>query len=183
MGKLKLAVVFVAAAIVSGSVTLAPRAFGYYRMFHAAACKTYNYAWGLASDQEGDLQVSQYGTMNTGYNMQYLICPDWHDSNTWHEVNGFFPDPKVRLRFYRANLESQVPRIQLCGRWGCSSYIYADSSVVGDVLIDTTGGPWWPGDPNSIFIPLDPINNQWGLGMSFSGYSVGDEFGPEPFHF
>ncbi len=174
MVKLKLVFVFVAAAIVAGSLTLAPRAYAYWKMVHPITCVPSVYGFGFHGVDDGELGVDYLGIQNTSSHTKYLLCPDWQDSNSF--TSGYVP--LVRLKFYRGSTAAQVPKVQFCNRWSCSYYFYGDANTVGDVFMDVYGHGWRAGEMNVIFVPLEPMNQDWNRYFSFRGITIGDEYGP-----
>jgi hypothetical protein len=175
MGKLKLAVVFVAAAIVSGSLTLAPKAYAYWKFGHAVSCVPYSFGYGFRGVREGDLHVDAYGVSNSSDRTVDLICPDFHGS----EFTGEFY-AQVRAQFSRWYPASQVPRVQACGNYSCSGWYYGDPALNSwaTVNIDFYAYQWRPGYLNTLNVSLDGTNQDWGKVLIFRGYTVGTDIGP-----
>src|SRR5580765_2419731 len=83
MGKLKLVVVFVAAAILSGSLTLAPKVHAWWKQVHPISCVPYAMGYGFYSPTAGDMHIDEYGVSNTSDRNIDLICPGMMDDRTF----------------------------------------------------------------------------------------------------
>lgn len=175
MAKWKLAVVFLVAAMFSGSLMLAPKAYAYWKFGHAVSCVPYSDGFGFRGVQEGDLNVHEYGVSNTSDRTVNMICPDFHDSQF---TTAFYA--QVRAQFSRWYPASQQPRVQACGNYGCGPWYYGDPNLNSwaTVNIDFTASQWRPGYLNTLVVGLDGMNNDWGKMLIFRGYTVGSEIGP-----
>lgn len=173
MVKLRSIMTFVGAAAVAASLTLAPKAYSYWKMRNATTCTPYSMGFGYRGVAEGDLHVDYIGVQNSSSRLVTLICDDGHDSNSF--PNGL--TPLVHAKFYRFYTNSQVPRIQFCSNWyGCTAWVYGGWNV-GEVNIDAYAGIWRPGRFNVMNVDLDGTNQDWSA-MKFNGFTVGTEVGP-----
>jgi hypothetical protein len=180
MRKLKLVIVFVAAAIVSGALTLAPKVHAWYKQVQAIQCVPYQTGFGFAGPTTGDMWVSGYSVANTSERDILLTCPALWDTTMW-AVDDWTSMESMRIRatFQRWYPASQQPRIQACGYWGCSQWYYGDPALNSwaTVYIDFWAGAWTDVSMNTIVVALDATYQDWGRVMFFSGFTVGNEFG------
>jgi hypothetical protein len=194
MRKLKVVMVFFAAAIVSGSLTLATKAHAWYKQVQAIQCAPYQTGFGFAGPDVGDMWVSGPSVANTGYRTINLTCPGLWDTTMWG-VDDWHPIESMRIHavFEKWYAASQTPRVQVCGYWGCSYWYYGDpyyntpysltttlSSDGWTVYMDFWAGPWRPESMNTIVVGLDATYQDWGRVMFFEGFTVGNEFGKVP---
>jgi hypothetical protein len=181
MGKLKLPIVFVAAAIVSGSVTLAPKVHAFWMQIHAVQCVPYQTGFGFWGPMPGDMWVTASGVANTSEHSFNLICPAFVDNQMYPPDYYWTPTPTpiVHATFERWYPASQQPRIQACGTFGCTGWYYGDPALNSwaVVNVDVYAGPWRPWTISSIIVGMDATNQDWGKVMFFDGYTVGNEPG------
>ena len=181
MRKLNLVIVFVAAAIVSGSLTLAPKVHAWFKQVQAIQCVPYQTGFGFAGPTVGDMWVAGAGVANTSERSFNLYCPALWDSTMWG-VDDWNPIETMRVHavFERWYPASQLPRVQACGYWGCTQWYYGDPALNSwaMVYIDFWAGPWRPESMNTIVVGLDATDQDWGRVMFFDGFTVGNEFGP-----
>ena len=182
MTRTRLALLFIGSALVSGTLTLAPRAKAYYQVIHPIACVPYHYAFGYQG-QKDDFSVNGFSVTYTGYPQLwdgYLICAQPQDTEHTYA-------PYIRARFSRYP-NAQNPLIQACSNQAyygaCTGYFTTSTtpepymSFFMDIQLQSGSAGYWSwGGMNSIYVRFLPTSQDWGKLLYFQGLTIGDEFG------